>query len=553
VWTARLQRALCPRPEKRAVNARSFSNYSLSARAWDLDSGPKCGLIQETTKARVQTTLQSNALGDNAMNDLTFAVKGDGESLSGMQRILNLQKAAQLRDGIPSLETRINRLDRCIGLLVDHAEQIADALAQDFSCRPRESTLMTDVAASIGPLKDAKANVAKWMRPEKRKVSPSALSLLGAKAELRFQPKGTVGIIAPWNFPVNLTFGPLAQILAAGNRAMIKPSELTPATSDLLRSMFGKAFSEEEIAVFTGGPEVGQAFSRLAFDHLIFTGGTAIGRRIMMAAAENLVPVTLELGGKSPVVVGRSADITTTAERIMTGKTMNAGQICLAPDYLLVPSDKHNELVIALQKAVTGMFKKLRDNPDFTAIISPRHFDRITAMVEDARAKGATVIEINPADEDFAAQNGRKIPPTLILNPTDDMAVMQEEIFGPVLPVKTYQDVREAVAYINAHDRPLGLYYFGADQAEQDYVLSNTTSGGVTVNDVIFHIAMEDLPFGGIGPSGMGSYHGFDGFKEFSHKRSIYTQIKKDLGPMKALKPPYGKAIQAYLAGQIKR
>jgi coniferyl-aldehyde dehydrogenase len=487
------------------------------------------------------------------MNDMTFAVSAVQDEATRMQAVLDRQKAAQIRDGIPSAEVRANRIDRCIGLLVDHAEQIADAIAQDFSCRPRESTLMTDVAGSIGPLKEAKASLAKWMRPEKRKTTPAMLGMFGAKAELRYQPKGTVGVISPWNFPVNLTFAPLAQILAAGNRAMIKPSELTPATSELMRIMFAKAFSEEEIAVFTGGPEVGQAFARLPFDHLIFTGGTAIGRRVMMAAAENLVPVTLELGGKSPVVIGRSADMTTAAERIMAGKTLNAGQICLAPDYLLVPDDKRDPLVEGLKKAVTGMFAKLRDNPDFTAIVTNRHFDRIKALVDDARAKGATVIEINPADEDFAAQNGRKIPPTLILDPTDDMKVMQEEIFGPVLPVKTYKEVSEAVAYINANDRPLGLYYFGNDPAEQEFVLTNTTSGGVTVNDVIFHVAMEDLPFGGVGPAGMGAYHGFDGFREFSHARGIYTQLKKDMGPMKALRPPYGKAMRDYLAAQIKR
>ncbi len=487
------------------------------------------------------------------MNDMTFAVAGAQDEAARMHAVLQRQKAAQIRDGIPSLETRINRIDRCIGLLVDHAEQIADAVAQDFSCRPRESTLMTDVAGSIGPLKEAKASVAKWMRSEKRKTTPALLGMFGAKAELRYQPKGTVGVISPWNFPVNLTFGPLAQILAAGNRAMIKPSELTPATSELMKIMFEKAFPEEEIAVFTGGPEVGQAFARLAFDHLIFTGGTAIGRRVMMAAAENLVPVTLELGGKSPVVIGASADLETAAARIMTGKTLNAGQICLAPDYLLVPESKRDTLVQGLQKAATAMFAKVRDNPDYTAIVSPRHFDRLKALVDDARAKGATVIEINPAGEDFTAQNGRKVPPTLILDPTEEMLVMQEEIFGPVLPVKTYSTVQDAVAYINAKDRPLGLYYFGNDPAEQEYVLSSTISGGVTVNDVIFHVAMEDLPFGGVGPAGMGAYHGFDGFKEFSHARGIYTQLKKDLGPMKALRPPYGKAMRDYLAQQIKR
>ncbi len=237
----------------------------------------------------------------------------------------------------------------------------------------------------------------------------------------------------------------------------------------------------------------------------------------------------------------------------MVGKTLNAGQICLAPDYVLVAEEQRDTLVAAMQASATRMFPRVRDNPDYTAIIAPRHFDRVKALVDDAQAKGATIIEINPENEDFAAQNGRKIPPTLVLNPTEDMKVMQEEIFGPVLPVATYKNVSDAVSYINAHDRPLGLYYFGDDPAEQEYVLANTVSGGVTINDVIFHIAMDDLPFGGIGPSGMGSYHGFDGFKEFSHARAVFTQLKKDLGPMKALRAPYGQGIKDYLAAQIKR
>ncbi|HEY2356086.1 MAG TPA: coniferyl aldehyde dehydrogenase, partial [Phenylobacterium sp.] len=378
------------------------------------------------------------------------------------------------------------------------------------------------------------------------------LGMLGAKAEIRFQPKGVIGIISPWNFPVNLTFAPLAGVLAAGNRAMIKPSEFTPATSELMARMFAEAFAEEEIAVITGGPEVGQAFSELAFDHLIFTGATSIARHVMKAAAANLVPVTLELGGKSPVILGRSADYATSAGRIMAGKTLNAGQICLAPDYVLAPQDKVAAFVKEATAAVTAMFPTIKDNPDYTSVIAERHYQRIKGYVEDARAKGAEIVEINPAGEDFSQQEHRKIPPTLIINPTDEMKVMQEEIFGPVLPVMTYGSIDEAIGYVNAHDRPLGLYYFGADPAEETEVLSRTTSGGATVNDVIFHVAMEDLPFGGVGPSGMGSYHGVDGFREFSHRKSIYHQLKKDLGPMKALRPPYGEGVKKFLAAQLK-
>jgi len=333
---------------------------------------------------------------------------------------------------------------------------------------------------------------------------------------------------------------------------MIKPSEYTPATSALMATMFGSAFSEEEIAVITGGPEVGQAFAGLAFDHMIFTGGTAIARHVMKAAADNLTPLTLELGGKSPVIIGRSADMPTAAARIMNGKTLNAGQICLAPDYVLAPKEKLDAFVGEAETAVQRMFPTIRDNPDYTAIIAQKHYERIMGHIDDARKKGARVVEIKPEGEDLAQQEHRKIAPTLIIEPTDDMTVMQEEIFGPVLPVKTYADVSEAIAYVNAHERPLGLYYFGADAAEQEKVLTSTTSGGVTVNDVIFHVAQEDIPFGGIGP-GMGSYHGHDGFKEFSHKKAVYSQLKKDIGPLLQMRPPYGPGIRKYLEGAIKR
>ena len=391
------------------------------------------------------------------------------------------------------------------------------------------------------------------MKTERRRTTPRILGFLGARAEIRHQPKGVVGVISPWNFPVNLTFAPLAGVLAAGNRAMIKPSETTPATSELLKQMFASAFDDSEITVVTGGPEVGQAFSSLPFDHLVFTGATSIGRHVMRAAAENLVPVTLELGGKSPVVIGRSADMSVSAARIMNGKTLNAGQICLAPDYVLAPADRLPDFVAAAKASVGQMFPSIRESPDYTAVVTDRHYARLMDYLDDARAKGAEIVEINPGAEDLRQQPHRRIAPTLILNPTDDMKVMQEEIFGPLLPVKAYRDVQEAVDYINAHDRPLGLYYFGSDAAERDRVLDGTTSGGVTVNDVVMHVAQEELPFGGIGPAGIGAYHGHDGFREFSHRKSIYHQIKWDLPPLRMLRPPYGAGLAKYLSMQIKR
>jgi coniferyl-aldehyde dehydrogenase len=469
------------------------------------------------------------------------------------QALLERQKAAHLRDGPPSAAQRIERIDRCIGLLADHRREIEEALDADFGSRSREGSAFTDIAASIATLKHARAGLKGWMKPERRRPSPALLGLFGARAEVRFQPKGVVGIISPWNFPVNLTFTPLAGVLAAGNRAMIKPSEYTPRTSELMARMFASVFSPEEVAVVTGGPEVGQAFAGLAFDHLVFTGATAIAAHVMRAAADNLTPLTLELGGKSPVILGRSADIAQAAARIMAGKTMNAGQICLAPDYVLAPREQMAAFVEGARAAVAQMYPTIKDNPDYTSVINQRHYERIAGYVEEARRAGAEVIELKPEDEDFSQQPHHKIPPTLILDPGDELKVMQEEIFGPVLPVKGYASVGEAVAYVNAHDRPLGLYYFGDDAAERESVLASTTSGGVTVNDVIFHVAQEDLPFGGVGPSGMGAYHGHDGFREFSHRKAVYTQLKADLAPLKALRPPYGAGIRKYLAGAIGR
>ena len=467
------------------------------------------------------------------------------EVINEMHRVLELQKSLNIKEGAPDLELRKDRLDRVIAMVGKYDKHIVKAVNEDFGNRDPVMSATTEVASVIGPMEHAKKNLRKWMKTEKRKaaIAPlgSALSLLGAKAEVRYQPKGVVGAISPWNFPMNLALAPLAGILSAGNRVMHKPSELTPATSDLLKEMIEEYFDEAEMAVFVGDAEVGAAFSGLAFDHMIFTGGTSIAKHVMKAASENLVPLTLELGGKSPVIVGKNAKIKDTAQRVMQGKTMNAGQICLAPDYALVPEEKVEEFVKASVEVTSEMYPNMKDNDDFTSIINQRHFDRIQGYIEDAKEKGAEVVEINPSNEDFNQQPHHKIPPTIVLNPSDDMKIMQEEIFGPVLPVKTYKEVNEPVNYINSKDRPLGLYYFGEDNTEKEFVLENTTSGGVTVNDVISHIQMEDLPFGGVGPSGMGSYHGYDGFKEFSHAKAVYKQSKLNLMKLAGLVPPYKK------------
>lgn len=456
-----------------------------------------------------------------------------------MQEILTRQRQAWLEEGVVTADTRKDRLGRLLSILDEYGRGFCDAMSEDFGHRSIHQSRMTDISSAQGPIKHAINNVKRWMRPEKRKAS-FPMGLLGGRARIEYQPLGVVGCISPWNFPVQLTFAPLGGVLAAGNRAMIKPSEYTPITSALMAEAFASRFDETEIAVILGGPEEGAAFSRLPFDHLLFTGATSVGKHVMRAAADNLVPVTLELGGKSPVIIGRSADLSLTARNVMFGKTMNAGQICLAPDYVMLPAEDRDQFVSELTSAVKDLYPSIKDNDDYTSIVNERHYERLNSYLVDAEGKGATVIPINPADEDFTQQEHHKIPPTLILDPTDDMAVMQDEIFGPLLPVKTYDQIGESIDYVNDHDRPLGLYYFGADTSEKERVLAHTTSGGVTVNDVIMHIAHEDLPFGGVGPSGMGVYHGYDGFKTFSHGRSIYEQSSLVSRLAKSMQPPYG-------------
>ena len=458
-----------------------------------------------------------------------------------MQAVLDRQKKAYIAEGAVSAETRIDRIDRAIDILKTHGSKLSEAMAADFGHRSMDQSKMTDIDGSIGPLESSKKQLRKWMRPEKRKTM-FPLGIFGARSRIEYQPLGVVGCISPWNFPVQLTFAPLAGVFAAGNRTMIKPSEFTVQTSRLMKELFAAAFDEEEVAVFTGGPDVGGAFSRLPFDHLLFTGATSIAKHVMKAAAENLVPVTLELGGKSPVIIGKSANLEQAATNIMAGKTMNAGQICLAPDYVILPEENRDEFVEYAKNSVAKMFPNLKDNPDYTSIVNERHFDRLNSYLDDAKDKGADIVEINPAQEDFYQQEHHRIPPTLVLNPTDDMKVMQDEIFGPILPIKQYKDIEETLGYVNSKDRPLGLYYFGQDSSEEREVLTRTTSGGVTVNDVIMHIAQEDLPFGGVGPSGMGSYHGFDGFKNFSHAKAVYSQSNTVSKLAAAMRPPYKKA-----------
>jgi coniferyl-aldehyde dehydrogenase len=392
----------------------------------------------------------------------------------------------------------------------------------------------------VDTIRNAIRHLPQWMRP---RPAATGWQFLPGRSRVVFQPLGAVGIIGAWNYPLLLSVSPLVSALAAGNHVMLKPSELAPITADLLARMAADLFPSEYVAVATGGPETGAAFASLPFDHLLFTGSTRVGKLIMRSASENLTPVTLELGGKSPALVHRDFPAQTAAGRIMAGKLYNAGQTCIAPDYVLVHADARDEFVRFASAAATAMYPSLVANPDFTRIINLDHYRRLRSLVEDARSKGAEVLELNPARE-IANEDNRVLPPALLWNVTDQMAVMQEEIFGPLLPLVTYSSLDEAIAYVHSRPRPLALYYFDNNSKRVEDLLARTVSGGVTVNDTILHIAQNDLPFGGVGASGMGCYHGFDGFETFSKKKAVFFQSR--FTTLGLLRPPYGT-----LAGRV--
>jgi acyl-CoA reductase-like NAD-dependent aldehyde dehydrogenase len=377
------------------------------------------------------------------------------------------------------------------------------------------------------------------MRPERRGTS---IPFWPGRNQIVWQPKGVVLIISPWNYPLSLAIGPLAAALAAGNRAVLKPSEFTPATSDLLKRRLEGALGAGCVSVATGGPDVAQALCRLPFDHILFTGSTAVGKKVMAAAAENLTPVTLELGGKSPAIVHPDYDLAIAACRIARGKLMNAGQTCIAPDYALVQESAVEAFAQQYREAARRLYPRLIDNRDYTAIINQRHYDRLQALVADAGAKGARVEPIDPGAEldagEIGSSNTRKIAPVVLSGVTDDMAIMQEEIFGPLLPIVGYRTIDEAIDYVRRRPRPLALYYFDDDSVRVQRMLELTVSGGVTINDTIYHFAQEQLPFGGSGPSGMGAYHGREGFRTFSHGKGVFFQSRLTLTSL--LAPPYG-------------
>ena len=455
-----------------------------------------------------------------------------------LEAMLGAQRAAFTRERHPDVRTRRDRLKRLLALTTENESTWVQAIAADFGERSPHETRLAECYIVAAAARHAIRHVARWMHP--RHVA-TPLHLLPARAMLLPQPVGVVGVISPWNYPLQLALGPVVGAIAAGNRVMLKPSELTPALSAALEQKVAQYFAADEFAVIQGDAQVGAAFSALSFDHLFFTGSTQVGRVVARAAAENLTPVTLELGGKSPALVDVDADLRIAASRLMAGKLLNAGQTCIAPDYAMVPRRALDAFVAEVRLAVATLYPSLPSNPDYSAIINERHYARLAHLVEDARSKGAEVHALAASDA-----GRRKLAPTLLVRVNDGMQVMRDEIFGPLLPVETYDDLDEAIERIDTRARPLALYYFGDDAGRRQRVLERTTAGGVTVNDTMWHFAHEGLPFGGVGASGIGSYHGERGFRTFSHEKPVFVQRRVALTAL--LQPPYGDRFERVLA-----
>lgn len=455
--------------------------------------------------------------------------------ISALDRVFAAQRRAFALDMYPSRQARRERLDRLERALRANDEAIRNAISADFGNRAREETLLLEQFLTLEGLKHTRGHLRRWMKPERRSV---AWWSLPGRASVLYQPLGVVGAIVPWNYPLLLAASPLVVALGAGNRVMIKMSEFTPRFGELFARLIAGVFAEDEVCVFNGEVDVARHFSSLPFDHLLFTGSTQVGRQVMKAAADNLTPVTLELGGKSPVIVADGFSLEESARRIMFGKMANAGQTCIAPDYVLVPAGRLDDFITACRKAVHDFYPSLADNAQYTSVVNDPQFRRLQSYLEDARAQGATVHALH---DDATVAATRRLSPVALTGVSDGMRVMREEIFGPILPLVPYAGLDEAIRYINARPRPLALYYFGGSES-RERVLRETISGGVTVNNTLFHVAQDDLPFGGVGPSGMGHYHGREGFRTFSKPKAIYYDGLLSGSVM--LRPPYGKLFR---------
>ena len=457
-------------------------------------------------------------------------VQQEARDIFERQRI-SFRQCAPL--GLPK---RMEALDLLQQSVVNHQDAIVEAVAADFGQRSARETQLLEIFPLVDEIRFVKRHLRGWMQPRSASAN---WQFLPSRTKIIYQPLGVVGVIGAWNYPVLLTLSPLVNALAAGNHVLVKPSELAPATAEILRQMISEAFPEEYVSVVTGGPEVASAFSTLPFDHILFTGSERVGKLVMKAAAENLTPVTLELGGKSPALVHESYPMATAADRVCSAKFWNAGQTCIAPDYALVPLNKVDEFVHKCETVISNRYPQAASNADYTHLISLTAWERMQDMVDDARSKGARILQVNSKDIDVPA-GSRFFPPTLILDANNTMRVMQAEIFGPILPIVTYSSIEDALSFINDRPRPLALYYFDRNKSRISKVLEQTVSGGAAINDCIFHFAQHHLPFGGVGASGMGAYHGFDGFCAFSKKKGVLLQ-NSFVGSFldRALKPPY--------------
>ena len=465
--------------------------------------------------------------------------------LQTRQNVLGVRFEAQCRafeaEPFPSFAARKDRLTRLLALTDKHEAEICAAIDSDFSGRAAQETRLAELFVVRAGIRHALRHLRGWMR--ERRVATS-LPFLPGRNRLLPQPLGVVGIVSPWNYPFQLALAPATAALAAGNRVLLKPSELTPKFSDLLARLVEEYFSPDEMSVAVGDAEVGKTFVSMPFDHLLFTGSTAVGRQVALAAAANLTPVTLELGGKSPAIFDASCDLDAGVASVAYGKLLNAGQTCIAPDYLMVPQGQGAAIATKLAAAMAKLYPSLRGNPDYTAIVSERHHRRLREMIAEARDSGADIIEVNPAREELGVTD-RKMAPVLVRNAGENLRLMREEIFGPVLPILEYATLDEAVDHVNRGERPLALYWFGSDGANRQRVMRETVAGGVTINDCMMHLVQERQPFGGVGESGMGAYHGEWGFRTFSKQKPIFVQSRLSAGGL--LRPPYGRRFERLL------